>query len=115
MRKPSLLERLRAKKRNRAVMVGVTWYNEESWAQVKAAAADPELFEETFAEWESMAVSALREFLRSGVQAIKCPINPEEYLAWCALNNKLNNAEARAEFVSVTLNAARDSSAAIHQ
>lgn len=114
MKKPSLLERLKAKKRSRAVMVGVTWYNAESWARVKAAAADPELFEETFAEWEAMAVSTLREFLRSGVQAIKCPINPEEYLAWCALHNKVNNAAARAEFVSVMLNAARDSNSSIH-
>jgi hypothetical protein len=111
MRKPSLIERLRAKKRNRAVMVGVTWYNAASWARVKGAAADPELFEETFAEWEAMAVLALRDFLRSGVQAIKYPVNPDEFFAWCALHNKLNNAEARAEFVSVMLNAARDSSA----
>jgi hypothetical protein len=108
MRKPSLLERLRAKKRNRAIMVGFTWYTGETWAQVKSSAADPECFEESFPQWEAMAVSALRELLRSGVQAVKFPIMPEELLAWCALNNKVNNAEARAEFVSAKMNAAHD-------
>jgi hypothetical protein len=108
MRKPSLLERLRAKKRNRAIMVGVTWYTAETWAQVKSSAADPERFEESFPQWETMAISALREFLRSGVQAVKCQIIPEEFFAWCALNNKVNNAESRAEFVSEKLQAAHD-------
>lgn len=115
MRKPTLLERLRAKKRNRAVMVGVTWYSENSWAQVKATAADPECFEETFSEWEAMAVTALREFLRSGVQAVKCHINPDEFFAWCSLGNKINNAAARAEFVSAKLSTARDGSAGMTQ
>jgi len=106
MKKPSLLERLRAKKRNRAVMVGVTWYTGETWAQVKASASDPERFEETFPEWEAMAIAALREFLRSGIQAVKFHITPEEFIAWCVLNNKVNNAESRAEFVSEKLQAA---------
>jgi hypothetical protein len=106
MRKPSLLERLRAKKRNRAIMVGVTWYTAETWSQVKAAAADPERFEETFPQWQTMAISALRELLRSGVQAVKFHIIPEDFVVWCALNNRVNNAEARAEFVSEKLNAA---------
>ena len=114
MRKPSLLERLRAKKRNRAVLVGVTWYSSETWAQVKANAADPERFEESFAEWEAMAIAALREFLRSGVQAVKFHIIPEEFFAWCALNNKLNNAESRAEFVSEKLQAAHDTKATLN-
>lgn len=110
MRKPSLLERLRAKKRNRAIMVGVTWYTKETWIQVKASAADPEGFEESFQEWEAMAIAALREFLRSGVRAVKFHIIPEEFVAWCALNIRVNNAEARAEFVSEKLQAAHDNS-----
>lgn len=103
MRKPSLIERLRAKKRNHAMLVGVTWYNQETWARVKATAADPERFEDSFQEWEAMAITAIRDLLRSGVRAMKVPIMPEEFAAWCALHDKLNNAEARAEFVSEQL------------
>ena len=110
MRKPSLLERLRAKKRNRAILVGVTWYTGETWAQVKASAADPARLEDSFPEWEAMAISAIRELLRSDVRAVKFHIIPQEFFAWYALNDKVNNAESRAEFVSEKLRAAHDTS-----
>lgn len=105
MRKPSLLERLRAKKRTQAMIVGVTWYTDETWAQVKANAADPECFEKSFPEWEAMAVSARRELQRSGARALEFHIIPQELFDWCVLNSKTNNAESRAEFVSERLTA----------
>jgi len=108
MRKPSLLTRLRAKKRNRAMLVGITWYTVETWAEVKASAADPECFEDSFQEWEAMANEARRELQRSGVSAVEFKINPQEFSAWCDLNGKVNNAPARAEFVSEKLREALD-------
>lgn len=108
MRKPSLLERLRAKKRSQSILVGVAWYTEETWAQVKADASDPERFEESFPEWKAMANSAVRELHRSGVTAVEFHIIPQEFFAWCALNSKVNNAASRAEFVSNMLRAAHD-------
>jgi hypothetical protein len=106
MRKPSLMERLRAKKRNQAMLVGLTWYTEESWAQVKATADDPECFEDTFHLWEAMAVAARRELQRSGARAVECRIDPQEFHDWCTLNAKANIAASRAEFVSEKLSAA---------
>ena len=106
MRKPSLLQRLRAKKRNQSMLAGITWYDEATWAQVKASASDPECFEESFPAWKTMAISARKELQRSGVRAVEFHIIPQEFFAWCALNGKINNAEARAEFVSVKLTAA---------
>lgn len=100
MRKPSLQQRLRAKNRSQSLLIGVTWYTEETWAQVKATATDPECFEESFQEWEAMAVKARREFQRSGVRAIECQIVPGEFFQWCALHNQANNSASRAEFVS---------------
>jgi hypothetical protein len=109
MRKPSLLTRLRAKKRNQSILAGVTWYTEETWAQVKASASDPECFEESFREWEAMAISARRELQRSGVRTVEFHIIPQEFFEWCALNSKLNIAASRAEFVSGKLTADHDS------
>lgn len=106
MKKPALLQRLRAKKRNQSILVGVTWYSAASWAEVKATAADPECFEDSFPAWEKMANLARRELQRSGVRAIECLIVPQDFFAWCELNSRVNNAAARAEFVSETLSAA---------
>jgi hypothetical protein len=53
-----------------------------------------------------MAVAARRDFQRSGVMALECLIDPQDFFDWCALNGKPNDAAARAEFVSMKLNAA---------
>jgi hypothetical protein len=61
MRKPTLSQRLKAKKRSQALIIGLTWYTEETWAQVKASATDPECFEDSFENgkpWRSKPVAS---------------------------------------------------------
>jgi hypothetical protein len=111
MRKPTLYQSLKAKRRSQSLVIGVTWYTEETWSQVKATALDPECFEASFPQWKAMAVSARREFQRSGVLALECQIVPDEFFAWCALNNQENCATSRAEFVSEKLSAAHSGKA----
>ena len=111
MRKPSLQQRLRAKNRSQSLIVAVTWYTEETWAQVKATATDPECFEASFPKWEATASKARREFQRSGVRAIECQIVPEEFFEWCVLNSQNNNSTSRAEFVSAKLTEALETKA----
>jgi len=108
MRKPSLLERLRAKRRSQSMIVGITWYTNETWLKVKSEASDPERFENSFTEWQAMAVSARRELQRTGARALEFYIIPQELFNWCTLNNKVNNSESRAEFVSEKLTAAHN-------
>ncbi len=109
MRKPSIYQRLKAKKRSQQMVVGLTWYTEETWVQVKATAADPECFEASFAEWKAMATKARRDLQRSGIMALECLIVAEDFFAWCALNNQENNSTSRAEYVSEVLSAAHES------
>ena len=106
MRKSTLPQRLRAKKRTQTMLAGMTWYTAETWAEVKASASDPERFEKSFPQWEAMAVSAIRELQRAGVRAVKFQIVPEEFFAWCKQHSKPNEAASRAEFVSEQLTAA---------
>ena len=80
--------------------VGVTWYTENEWANVRAAAVDPERFEATYAEWVVMAEKALKDMLAAGIVAHKVPIKADELLAWCLAHNLYNNAAARAQYVS---------------
>lgn len=108
MKKPNLYQRLRAKQRTQSMVVGVTWYTEESWARVKATAVDPECFEDSFAQWKAVAVAARRNFQRSGILALECLIEPEDFAAWCARNQQENNSTARGEYVSEKLSAAHE-------
>lgn len=111
MRKPTLQQRLKAKKRSQSLIVAVTWYTEESWAEVKAGAVDPECFEDSYAKWKAMAVLARRDFQRSGVRALECHIVPDEFFAWCAEHARENDSTARAEYVSEKLSASFDAGA----
>jgi methylthioribose-1-phosphate isomerase len=111
MRKPSLLERLRSKKKARSTVVGVTWYTEEDWSKVKAAATDPERFEGTYSEWNAMAVEAVADLKKVGVNTVKFFVIPNELLPWCLAHNKPNNAASRAEFVSEKLRAQSEADA----
>lgn len=111
MRKPTLYQSIKAKRRSQSMIIGLTWYTEETWAQVKATATDPECFEASFAKWKTMAVAARREFQRSGVMALECRIDPQEFFAWCAQHQQENNSTSRGEFVSEKLSAAHETPA----
>jgi hypothetical protein len=111
MRKPTLYQSLRAKNRSQQLVIGVTWYTPETWARVKATATDPACFEDSFEKWKATAVAARRNFQRSGVMALECQIDPDEFAAWCLANARENNAAARGEFVSDVLSAVHNKSA----
>ncbi len=111
MKQPPILQRLRAKKRNQSLLIGLTWYTADTWAEVKSTATDPECFEKSFEAWKAMAVSFRRELQRTGVHAVECQIIPHVFAKWCALNNQENNSTSRSEFVSVQMNEKREGKA----
>ena len=104
MKKPSLMDRLRAKKAQRNdLRLGVAWYSEDQWARVKASAVDADLLEPTYPEWVKMAEDALKEIRRGVGNTIKIHIDADELAAWCLVRGKPNDSSARAEFASKKL------------
>jgi len=91
---------LRRTNSSRGPNVGVSWYTEEEWAKVKAAAVDPERFEATYSEWLQVAEDALLKLRAMGIDAHKSYIQASELLAWCLAHGKRNDGAARAQFVS---------------
>ncbi len=105
MRKPTLHQRIKAKGRSQTLIIGITGYTAETWAQVKATATDPECFEDSFEKWKAVAIAARRKFQRSGVRAIEYQIIPQEFSAWCVQHGLANNSKSRGEYVSDRLTA----------
>ena len=103
MHKPSLLERLRAKKQSPRPALGLAWYDEANWAMVKATALDPHRFENSFAEWLAMATQTLDHLKRSGADATPVHIVAAELIAWCRACRRQNDAAARAEYVAARM------------
>jgi len=85
--------------------VGVAWYTSSEWSRVKAAAADPERFEDSFEEWVVIAEDALVQLQRAGLSAEKFLVDADELAKWCVDNRLENNSSARAGFVSEQLQA----------
>jgi hypothetical protein len=85
--------------------VGVAWYTSSEWSRVKAAAADPERFENSFEEWLVIAEDALVQLRSTGLSAERFLVNADELAKWCGENRLENNASARARFVSEQLQA----------
>lgn len=83
-----------------AVQFSVGWYTEHEWAKVRAAAADAELFEATYAEWVEMAERSIADLRARGIIAAKLFLTADKLLAWCLAHGKPNNSASRAQFVS---------------
>ena len=75
--------------------IGVTWYTEETWAQVKDQAiffaAPPDFYGFQFVGKDEAI---------TGIVAERVFINASELLAWCLAQRKQNDAAARSEYVS---------------
>ena len=89
-----------AQQRHAGMRVSVGWYTEQQWANVKAAAVDPERFEETYDQWVEVAEDALAKLHSAGVNAAKCNVVADELLFWCLAHGKPNDAASRAQYVS---------------
>lgn len=101
MKKPSLLERLRAKKTAQPdALLGVVWYDEYEWALVKRSAEDPEVFENSYAEWLRMAEESFELVRRKFPGAVRVHVKAAELSSWCAAHGKPNSSDARTMFVS---------------
>jgi hypothetical protein len=104
IQKPSIIDRLRRKKVPRQPSIlGVCWYTEEEWIKIKAEAVDPERFEATYQEWESMAIEALENLQKTGLSPMKVIVLADEFRQWCKIHGKENSAPSRSAFVAELL------------
>jgi hypothetical protein len=90
---------------SQAPAVAVAWYTSSEWSRVKAAAADPERFEDSFEEWLVIAEDALVKLRSGGMSAERFFVNADELAKWCVENRLENNSSARARYVSEQLQA----------
>jgi hypothetical protein len=83
------------------VKLFVAWYTADDWRKVKEASVDSDRFEPTYAQWQAMAEDAIDDLKAAGIAPEKFWVDAETLLAWCLSCARINDAAARAEFVSV--------------
>jgi len=82
------------------VRLGVAWYECDQSARVREVAADPNVLEETYEEWVTIAERAIRTLRAAGESVARVFVNAEELVEWCKEQKRPVDRQARAEFAS---------------
>ncbi len=83
--------------------VGVAWYRESEWEKLRQLAADPEMLEETYAEWTKVYEDGIRQLRASGLVPERVEIEVEELRAWCTAQECPLDGNGRAAFATEIL------------
>jgi len=75
--------------------VGVAWYQEREWEELRRLAADPGNLEETYAEWKAAYEDGVLKLGAAGLQPERVELTVAQLQAWCAANKCPLDAKAR--------------------
>lgn len=87
-------------------IVGIGWYSKDQWYKLRAVAADPESLEDTYEEWVEVFNRGTAVLKKSGINALKVPVDVDELEAWCREKGLPINGEARSQYVTEILSRA---------
>jgi hypothetical protein len=79
---------------------GIAWYRRQDYRRTLEVMEDREKLPLTFDKWQSRAEHAERQLRAEGQLPIRVPIDPEEFVAWCAARGLNVDAEGRMAFVN---------------
>jgi len=80
--------------------VGIVWYTKREWEKMKQISIDSERLENSFQEWEEIALETLADIKATGLIGTKVFIKAEEFLLWCNIHSLPVNASSRSRYVS---------------
>ena len=83
--------------------VGIAWYSEAEWPQLRERAADRENLEPTYADWLKVYYDGLSQLAASGVIAEPVEVLVADLEEWCRLHSRPLDAKARSEFAAEIL------------
>jgi len=83
--------------------MGMAWYTEAQWPQLRAISADGPRLEETYAEWVSLAERRFEELKKQGIRVEKVPVDLKDMFAWCRELGRPVDAQGRAGYVTFLL------------
>jgi hypothetical protein len=76
----------------------IAWYSKDEWEAWKLSVSDPEIFEDTFAEWNVLAEEKYKKLRSEGAVVFKVPIILQAFLAWCRDTSRPPDARARIQY-----------------
>ncbi len=83
---------------NQVQGIGMVWYREEDYDQLKAMFEDGHKLPGTFLRWQDQAEQGRKKFTREGKVVVKTYIDPKTFPEWCSVNGHRIDAAGRNEF-----------------
>ena len=84
-------------------LVGIAWYRSDQWQRLRELSVDTETLEQTHQAWLTMATKTLDDLQKAGLRVQKVDVDVEELVSWCQERELPVDAQARARFVTETL------------
>lgn len=79
------------------------WIRSKDYDQLIGIFEDAATFPQTWAEWIDVAEAKVKYFESLGKTVVRIPIEPREFVRWCAANECKTDAAGRRAFVAAKL------------
>lgn len=87
-------------------VIGMAWYLEEDFEQIKRLMADGHTLHRTYAEWLKAATFGEEQQRRAGGVVVRAIIRPQEFKDWCQSRGLNIDSKARMAFANHCANEA---------
>lgn len=80
--------------------LGMVWYSEEHFAEVKAMMKDGHLLPRTYLQWQDKAEQGERKFRREGALVVRAHLVPDAFRQYCLRHGLDLDAQGRSHFAA---------------
>ena len=95
---------MQSKEEKTPEVVGVPWYNEKSWKEMKALAEDKDQLHESYQKWLASADKSIVLMTNRGELFERLYIDPIHYTWWCKKKVFRRNRASRSLYTKYLLN-----------
>ncbi|BCX53721.1 hypothetical protein CTYAZ2_33010 [Comamonas testosteroni] len=81
-------------------VIGMVWYLEEDFEEIKRLMADSHTLHRTYAEWLQAATFGEEQQRKSGARVIRAVLRPQEFKLWCQSRGLNIDSKARNAFAN---------------
>lgn len=91
------------KSRGKKLVVGVAWYRPEQWARLVEICSDAGGLDDSYEHWLRNATARFEDLTAAGWTLKRVEVDVEGLLAWCVVQGRHVDAQARSAYAAYLL------------
>ena len=85
---------------DRALAVGLAWFDRKQWKRLIEVVEDRRELDDTYEQWQQSALEAVRAIESQGQKVERVHVEVESLVSWCREKGLPVNGKSRAEYVT---------------